>query len=143
VKHLIDTCIFNNLLAGKLLISDLPQDGEYVATHLQYDELSRAPDIENKKRLLSVFEEIDPETLPTGTGVLDVPAWVSSKWGEGELLHDILMTLDGLNNEKKNNINDALIVEVAIKHGYCLLTSDRDLAHSAGIFGCRVKLLEF
>jgi hypothetical protein len=142
MKHVIDTCIFNKLVEGKLLITDLPPDGEYVATHIQYDELNRDPDIENKERLLAMFEEIDPEILPTESGVLDVSAWVSAKWGEGELLQDILVTLDGLNKRKKNNINDALIAEVAIKHGYCLLTSDKDLAHSAEIFGCKVKLFK-
>jgi predicted nucleic acid-binding protein len=50
-----------------------------------------------------------------------------AKFGDGITYRALKDALDALNRSKKNNPNDALIGELAIKNGFTLLTADNDL----------------
>lgn len=127
MKYVLDTSVFNQLLDGLISLSDLPPNAEFVATHIQIDELKATKNQQRRTSLLAVFTSIAPEVVPTESGVWDVSRWGEFKWGDGVSYGQIKVALDVANNCKKNNIQDALIGEVAFKNGYGLITSDNDL----------------
>jgi len=138
VKYVVDTNVFNKLLDGKLELTSLPSDGEFVATHIQVDEINNTSNPERRSRLQSQFASVAPTMEPTESMVLDVSRWDSCKWGDGVTLSVIKSDLDALNGSKANNIHDALIAEVALKNGFVLLTCDRDLDEVARKHGVKV-----
>lgn len=126
MKYVLDTNIFNKLIDGIISVEQLPNDGEFVASHIQVDEINNTTDKERRARLLLQFTQLRPQIMPTESAVWGVSRWNHAKWDvpayEG-LRHE----LDALNNGKPNNAHDALIAEVALTNGCTLLTADRHL----------------
>lgn len=141
MKCVVDTCIFNKLVKGDIQPVELPAGAEYIATHIQFDELNQDPDIAHKRQLLSLFKRMMPIVLPTESTAWEVSKWDAAKWNDGERRQEIKNALDA-HQKKKSNMDDARIAELAIANGYCLLTSDFNLAKVAEGFGCYVKYYE-
>ena len=128
MRYVVDTNIFNRLADGVISRNDLPVDAEFVATHIQVDEINRTDDGERRARLFLVFAENRPTIVPTESGVWGTSRLGQFKWGAGSGFTSIKSGLDALNGAKPNNSQDALIAEVALKNGYGLITADRHLA---------------
>ena len=126
-KYVVDTCVFNWLADSLVKKSALPSDGGFAITHIQVDEINKTKDEERRARLLLVQASLHCELLPTQTVVLDVSRIGHAKLGDGKLFTSLKAELDILNGNRKNNVRDALIAEVAIANGYTLLTADGDL----------------
>ncbi|MBI4191530.1 MAG: hypothetical protein HY525_13455 [Betaproteobacteria bacterium] len=149
---MFDTVVFNRIADGVLPIDALQGRVKAHATHVQRDEISQTKDSARRKALESVFGNVTGTAVPTASFVLDVSrldeacfggsrivptdsavwdvsAWDQAKWAADDNLYiPIKGDLDSLNGGKKNNTQDALIAETAIKGGYILVTDDRDLA---------------
>lgn len=134
---ILDTNIFNWLVDGRISIEQLPKGTRY-ATHVQIDELSRTTDEARRTGLLSQFAVLQPRIVPTETAAWGVSRWGGSKWGEGNEYQCLKAELDAKNSRKPNNVQDALIAEVAIINKYILVTADADLAQVAEGHGCSV-----
>lgn len=131
-KYIFDTNIFNRLVDGSFLLTELPPDAQVVATHIQIDELNNTSDAERRARLFLIFAETVPTLVPTESFVLDISRLGHAKIGKEEsLAQQIRNDLDNLNKGKPNNIQDALIAEVAAVNNYTLVTADYDLAQIA------------
>lgn len=140
MSYVLDTNIFNWLIDGRIQPVDLPADGDYVATHVQVDELNKTGNADRRAMLFLKFAEIRPKVVPTESMVWDVSRWDHAKWGDGETYDKLKTDLDALNKSRPNNILDALIAEVAIVNAHTLLTADSDLAKVAEKYGCKVRL---
>lgn len=125
---MVDTCVFNWLLDGRIAVSDLPQGGDYISTHVQADELGRTPYEARRLELQAVFRTVVNRDVATESVVLGVSRVGRCKLSDGELYESLRAALNQRNNSKQNNSEDALIAEVAIVNGWTLLTADRDLA---------------
>jgi len=141
VKYVLDTCVFNWLLSERIELSHLPSDGEFVATHVQRDELDRTPCETRRANLLGCFTEVVDEHVFTESAVVGVSKVGLCKLSDGQLYSSIRHALDSLNKSKPNNASDALIAEVAIVNGWTLITADRDLAKVAVKHEALVHLL--
>jgi len=137
-KYILDTVIFNRLVEGRLSVEDLPSDGTFVATHIQKDELSRTGKTEKREQLLSKFSEFIPTLEPTASLVFDVSRWDQARWSDGKLFQELKTALDTL-KKKPNNVQDALIAEVAIVDRCTLVTCDKNLAQVARAHGAEVR----
>lgn len=126
--YVVDTCVFNWLLDGRIAVSDLPQGGDYISTHVQADELGRTPCEARRLELQAVFRTVVNRDVATESVVLGVSRAGRCKLSDGELYESLRAALNLRNNSKQNNSEDALIAEVAIVNGWTLLTADRDLA---------------
>ncbi len=130
-KYVVDTCLINKLVDGSVSPDELPKDGSFVASHIQFDELSKTKNPERKAKLLKKFIELINEVLPTESFVLDISRLDDARLGDGVRYREIKEELDARNKSKSNNVHDALIAEVAMKNGYTLLTTDFDLYQTA------------
>ncbi len=129
--YVVDTCLINKLVDGSVGSDELPKDGQFVASHIQLDELSKTRNTERREKLLNKFSELISEVLPTESFVLDISRLDEARLGDGVRYHAIKEDLDARNKSKPNNTHDALIAEVAMKNGYTLLTTDFDLYQTA------------
>lgn len=127
MKYVVDTNIINKLVDGIIRPEELPSDGEFVASHIQIDELRRTKNEERREILISKFEEIVDEVVPTESFVLGISRLGQGKLGSGVSYEAIKGDLDSRNGGKANNQSDALIAEVAAENGFTLLTADFDL----------------
>jgi predicted nucleic acid-binding protein len=121
---------------GAVRLEDLPNDGDFVATHVQIDELNKTKDEERRARLLLKFATLRPEVAPTESFVIGTSRIGFGKLGSG--VYDSLKDALDARKPKPNNIQDALIAEVATQNGYVLITGDADLAQVAEDHGCKV-----
>ena len=128
MKYVVDTNVINWLIDAKIDRAALPNDGEFVATHIQIDEINRTSDEERRARLFLTLASTIRELLPTETTVLDTSRLDWCKLGDGVIYTSIKNQLDAKNGGRRSNIHDALIAEVAIVNGFILLTADADLA---------------
>lgn len=142
MKYVVDTNIFNRLIDGLLSTDDLPSDGEFVATHIQHDELNQTSDTNRKERLLLKFSKVVDAVVPTESAVLGISKFDQCKLSEGRLYQSIKTKLDLKNKGKQNNPQDALIAEVAISRKWTLLTADNDLARVAETHGGAVRFFK-
>jgi predicted nucleic acid-binding protein len=121
-----------------LASANLPSDGNFIATHIERDELEKTPDEQHRAQLRAKFKEtIDREVL-TESPVVTVSRIGLAKISDGKRYSSLRDALSIRNKVKSNNTEDALIAEVAIEHGRVLLTADRDLAEVAKTHGCKV-----
>lgn len=151
LKCMFDTRAFNLMLDGSVPVEVLKGRVSAHATHIQRDEINNTRDPERRAALLEVFNDIVTETVPTGSlvvgvsrvgaarlggdrvvptasAVWDVSRWDKASWGASDNLYSTLKgDLDKLNKSKRNNVQDALIGETAIKGRYILVTDDADL----------------
>lgn len=139
MKYVVDTNIINRLVDGTVQPEDLPNDGEFVATHVQIDELNKTKDEERRARLFIKFAITVGHVVPTESLVVGISRVGLSKVSDGNLYSSLRAALDARNNAKPNNAHDALISEVAVRNGYVLLTADADLAQVAQQHGCNVR----
>jgi predicted nucleic acid-binding protein len=137
MKFVVDTSILNKLVDGVLAPDQLP-DGEFIASHIQIDELNRTKDEERRARLFLKFATTVQKVVPTETFVLGVSRLDHGKLSDGELFKRLKIELNRLNRKKRNNTMDALIAEIAIKNGFTLLTADYHLQLVAKNNGCNV-----
>ena len=100
MKYVLDTCIFNKLADGLIALSDLPNDGQLVATHIQIDELNNTGGQERRAKLLLHFVAARPEMAPTESFVVGTSRLGHAKLGDGVTLDQIKSELDALNNSK-------------------------------------------
>ena len=134
-RYVVDTSLINKLVDGAVAADELPNDGSFVASHIQIDEINRTKDPERRAKLLEKFAETIDEVLPTESFILGISRLDEGRLGAGVLYDSIKRELDVRNNSKPNNSEDALIAEVAMKNGYTLLTADFDLYQAAYILG--------
>lgn len=139
MKYVVDTNIFNRLVDGLLSTGDLPGDGEFIATHVQVDELNKTSDPERRAQLFLKFATVVDAVVPTESTVLGVSRLDYSKLSDGTRYDNLKADLDSLNRGKANNPHDALIAEVAIVNGCTLLTADYHLTEVAKRHGCTVR----
>jgi hypothetical protein len=81
-----------------------------------------------------MFEEVNPESLPTSSMVAGISVAGGACASDGKLFEAMR---DELNKSKRkqNNTEDILIAETAIVNGLTLLTGDRRLMEVAQRFG--------
>jgi len=127
IGFMFDTNIFNAILDEQIPIERLPRKFSYFVTHIQKDELEKTPEQERRVKLCEVFENIDQDNISTAPGVWGVSKWGNSSWSDGNFYKKILNDLNQI-EKKKNNVQDALIGETAIKNGLILITNDKTLA---------------
>ena len=135
MKYIVDISLVNKLVDGFVHADELPKDGSFVASQVQIDELNRTKNAKRRSELLQRFSELVDELLPTESSVFEISRFDLGKFGDGVAFGAIKLELDSLNGGKKNNSEDALIAEVAMKNGYVLLTADYDLYHVAYTHG--------
>jgi len=141
MKCVVDTNIINWLVKGFLTLEGLPSDAEFIATHVQIDELNKTPDSELRDKLLQKFAIIINLVVPTESIVIGVSRLDRGKLSDGVLYSALKADLDAL-EEKPNNKQDALIAEGAIVNGYTLITADRHLAEVAKKQDCKVIYIQ-
>lgn len=149
---MFDTCALNALLDAGIDVGALWHlKGRVFVTHVQLDEINNTKDEEKRKALLDVFQEATTGSVPTESLVLgasklggaklggdqivstESAVWGVSKFGQSKWTSHVALyaaikeKLDKVNNGKKNNIQDALIAETAMKNKYILVTQDADL----------------
>ena len=137
-SYMFDTIMFNCILDGVVEISRFSGKAHFYATHVQLDELKATSNVQRRQELLAVFEEVvGSNTIQTESFVLDVSELDEAKLGdeEDDLYSQVKMALDKRNRNKPNNIQDALIIETAMKNGLTLATHDSDLFSVATKFG--------
>ena len=139
---MLDTNIFNRVLDYKVPLEHLAECVEVYVTHVQEDELDNTKRSERRTALKQVLVGLDPDRRPTESFVWDVSRWDLGKWTEDDNLYDPIRAELDERLPKKNNIQDALIAETAIKNGYTLVTEDRNLREVAAGFGANCMTFE-
>ncbi|MGD1902117.1 MAG: PIN domain-containing protein [Geitlerinemataceae cyanobacterium] len=143
-RYLLDTCIFNKLVEGSLHHSDLPQDGRYVITHAQLDEINNTPDTYKEKRarlVLSALKDLQLDLVPTSDCLADFSR-VGMAYVSDSDIFDLLKAALDKRRKKSSNTVDALLASSAIQQGLILITTDRNLSDVAQQYGCDVVFLE-
>ena len=139
-KIIFDTNIFRKILDGLIdlkTIIDNKNKVEYIATHIQKDEIEQCKDAIIKEKLLSIFKEIDSKQIPTETIVLGVSRLGMSKFSDGVLF-------EKLRKSNLKHTEDALIGETAIKNKLILVSEDRKFRNRVNKEGGKaIKLKEF
>lgn len=126
MRYVVDTNVFNRICDKQLSKADLGQDIEFVATEIQRQQINKTPNTDRRAELNRVFDETAPEMVRTETGIWGAFTWGASKWSNGIRMSNIKAKLDA-KGRRKDNLNDALIGEVALANGYGLITADRPL----------------
>lgn len=140
MSFLLDTNIFNHLIEGKILISDLPTDFPIIVTHLQRDEIMRCPDLVKKSHLYGLLKTLTDIEVPLETAVCGIARAGHARVGSGQIYRQILEELIKRKRRKFNaNEHDALLGEVAIKNQFVLITHDRDLGEIVQSLGGHVR----
>ena len=125
-KYMVDTNIINRILDNDLdLIFFKRPEKTLFATHIQRDEITNTPDAIRRNELLSIFQKV-ADSIPTETAFWGISKWGEAKWAEDDLAQKILEELNR-KKRKKNNFQDALIADTAIKNNYILITEDGPL----------------
>lgn len=137
--YVVDTNIINWLIDGRVGPDTLPNDAEYVATHVQRDELAKTKNDERRAKLLEKFQATIDREVPTESVVAGISRVGLAKVSDGKLYYSLRNALAARNKGQLNNSHDALIAEVAIENGWTLLTADRDLAEVAADHSCKVQ----
>jgi predicted nucleic acid-binding protein len=138
MKYVVDTSLVNKLVDGSVHATELPSDGVFVASHIQYDEICNTKNYLRKVELLKKFTEMIDELLPSESLILNTSRLDKAELGEGNYYSRIKSALDSSNNNKRNNSEDALIAEIAMKNEYVLLTADYHLYQVAYRLGIGV-----
>ena len=129
VAYLLDTNIFNQLVDARISIAELPNDGPFLATYLQIQELGNTKSQDRREVLLSKFQEVNPQTVPVETSVWGITPYGEGQYGgDSDIFNSLLAEHNAKSNAKKSNLADVLIAEVAIVNGHTLITADQDLA---------------
>ena len=142
MKYMLDTNIFNRLLDGRVDISKLPDKYSFLATAIQLHELKATANSTRRAQLLEIFNQVAPEVVLTESFAFDVPGsgFGEAKWNSdnGQRVTSLKNALDSWKLES-NNLQDALIAEVALVNGFGLITADEGLAKIAQQHGIDVQ----
>jgi len=133
MKYVLDTNIFNRVLDGKFELSAVVDAEQFVVTNVQRSELEATRNKDRRESLMRKFTETAADSVATESFCFDVKGsgLDESKWPDDETRLDSLKSsLDSI-KPKPNNIQDALIAEVALVNHYGLVTADRNLAEVA------------
>ena len=126
---MLDTNAFNRALDGAVNPASLSSCGRLFVTHVQLNELLATRSSERLEQLLSVFNAVDQERVPTTAAVWGVSEWGGAEYGDSDGAYGTMIeSLNSRNGSKENNTRDILIAVTALKRGYTLVTNDRDLA---------------
>ena len=113
--YMLDTTEFNAVAKGVIPLSTYAGFRVF-ATHVQLDELKNTQNEQKRAQLISSFEGIGPETLPTETALWAISKWNEAKWSADDGLFDRMLTrlieLDG-RDRGENQRRDILIAETA------------------------------
>jgi predicted nucleic acid-binding protein len=163
---MFDTNVFNRLVEGRLSIEEALRAGKLLATHVQRDELANTKNPEKRAALLEVFRNatnileltesliLDPSRLdearlasdqivPTSSAVWGASCWDEASWGDEDGIFEAMKAhLDTLNRAEKNNVQDILIAETAVKERAVLVTDDTDLRETTQRFGGQAMSVE-
>ena len=143
---MLDTNAFNRALDSSVDPKLLSRRGALYVTHIQLNELqgTKKP-ADRLDQLLRVFDSIEQERIPTSAAVWDVSEWGGAEYGSASGSYDkMLARLNQLNGGKRGNTRDILISVTALKHGYTLVTDDKDLKTVLLEFGGKAEsFLEF
>ena len=82
MKYVVDTSLINKLVDGSVHADELPKDGTFVASHIQFDELSRTKNEKRRSELLQKFAETIEVQIPTDTIVLEVSSLDKANFGD-------------------------------------------------------------
>jgi predicted nucleic acid-binding protein len=159
---MLDTNVFNRVLDEKI-DSKLLQGRKLFITHIQRDELNKTNNDERKRRLLSVFAELIPlqsptssmvagvsvagaacpsssGEVPTASAAWDISRFDQARWkAEDNIFEAMLRDLGYLNKNKRNNTEDILIAETALRNDLVLVSADRDLIEVMVKYGGQVQ----
>ncbi|WP_139834618.1 type II toxin-antitoxin system VapC family toxin [Thalassospira sp. MCCC 1A03138] len=143
-KYLLDTNFFNHVLDDLTNLDHFTNHKLFV-THIQLDEIKQTSCVDRREQLLSRFQTIDAESIPTNAAVWGVSNWNEAKWGDANGLYEKLLSriqnLDKASGKKKrpeNQSRDALIAATAISENFVLITNDHNLTIAAEEFHCTV-----
>lgn len=140
--YLLDTNIFNRVLDGRMDLRSLPVSQRLYATPVQYAELAQCPDLRRREELLEVFQRIAPEIEPVSFSLDVEGAGLDQGVFRDEYVSPaILIGLNALRN-RANNLQDALIAEVALLGDHTLVTADRNLVLVAKDHGISVHAID-
>ena len=140
LKFILDSNIFDEIVAGNLKIDDLAmfknkENTEFYVTHIQVDEINKCSDTEKRAKLFLFMTKISPIIVPTESAVFGISRIGEAKFSNGDLLEKL----------RKGNIKhtkDALIGETAIKEKLILITNDRTLRKRVSSNGGKAFNLE-
>lgn len=127
MSYMLDTNVFNKLLDGVITLDDLPKDASFLATPIQLLELDKTPDETRRSLLVSKFHELVQDTHKVKTTLWNYSSWGEGAWDKTECYQTLKVALDS-KKKKINNLEDALIAEVALIEGYILITADKTLS---------------
>jgi hypothetical protein len=141
--YLLDTNIFNAAADGHIPLEEL-RGVRLASTHVQLDEMAVTKTPDRATALLSVFNQIGPDSVSTTSTNLGVSALGRSRLsGEGGLFEKMLARLEELDkaskkkakNESVNRRRDILIAETAVRDGLTLVSNDQNLRQVTQEFG--------
>ena len=140
---MFDTVAFNRVVEEGVSSEELADCIEVYTTHIQRDEIHKTPDPEKRSKLNQVFLDLVSGTTPSDGGsfistesaVWDKSKWNAAKWTKRDNLYSPIKRDLDKRKKKKNNVEDALIAETAIKNGLTLVTNDENLRVVAMQYG--------
>jgi hypothetical protein len=104
MQYMVDTNIFNWLVDGAVSIEDLPSDGQFIATHIQRDEIDKTKDVARRAKLSAKFSGT-AVVVPTESFVIGVSRLDQAKLSDGRDYTILRAELDKANKDKANNVN--------------------------------------
>ena len=125
---MFDTNVFNKILDEDIDVECMHKGKPYFVTHIQQNEIENTKNLDRRTALLNTFHGINKTQVPTESAFYDISVWDGANWSaEDGVIKEIIQRLNAKNKSKKNNGQDALIAETALKNRYTLVTNDGDL----------------
>src|SRR6185295_16789129 len=81
-RFMFDTNAFNRAVDSGADPKLHAARGQLFVTHVQKNELLATKNTQRLEALLSVFEAVEQETVPTAAMVWDVSEWGGAEWGD-------------------------------------------------------------
>lgn len=137
--YMLDTNVFNDVLDRKISSGSFT-GRRMLVIGVQAAELRATPETLRREKLLAVFEEINPDTVPASSFAFDVEgagldqAHWNDRSGNFQKMLDRLQQLDG-RTRPLNQLRDILIAETAIKNRATLVSRDPELRQVVEEFG--------
>ncbi len=101
---LLNTNVFNHLADLAINPAALAAKGRLFVTHVQLDERQATTRAERTKALLTAFERVEQERVPTAAAVWNVSKFNEAEWGDaGGRYGPMLASLNAKNGGKANN----------------------------------------
>lgn len=136
MSFIFDSNVYDYIHDQSISADEIRSVGEVYITNVQLSEISNTPNILRREALLSIIEATMPKKLLLLSGV-----WVDElKWDDDQVwIDEISPECSSLLGNAERNIPwmDALLGEVALRHGLTLVTLDAKFtarANKVGIF---------